>query len=297
MKQAVVALCLVWTCAAPAPAQKPDAAQRSETIAWLTRLQKSSGGFGANDKSATFASLPATLSAARAIRYFGGSAPRANAMLQFLRSCWNEEQGAFAPTPGGKPDVRTTALALMGLADLNAAAHNQDMIKRGMAYLGEHVKDYEDVRIAAAAYESNHLSIPQIKKWLEILHALPASTKPEDARDIGGVTVALLRLGDKPKDSEAILKTLRAGQRPEGAWGKAGSPPDLDSTYRIMRAFHMLRAAPNNPDQLRKFIASCRQPDGSYAVAPGQQGSISGTYYAGIISFWLTKLEESAKQR
>jgi hypothetical protein len=295
MKQAMLAICLLWATGFQAPVNKPTPAESRQTIAWLTQLQKGSGGFAADARPATAPSLPATISAVRALNYFGGSAPRATDILRFLRSCWNEQEGGFAPTPGGQPDVRTTAVALLGLVDLKAAEQNQDMIRRSMAYLGMHVKNYEDVRIAAAAFETNHLAIPELTHWREILHAMPFSAKAEQARETGGVTVARMRLGDTIDNREAVLEALRAAQQPEGAWSKAGSPPDLDSSYRIMRAFFMLKAAPRDPDALRKFIARCRQTDGSYAVAPGQPGSISGTYYAGVILHWLDRLEEPRK--
>ncbi len=295
MKKAALWICLIWTGAVLATGQKPLAADSQATIAWLEHLQKASGGFAADAGAQTPATLPATTSAVRALHYFGGSAPRGDNILRFLRSCWNEKEGAFAPTPGGKPDVRTTAVGLMGLVDLGSADQNQDMINRGMAYLGEHVKDYEDVRIAAAAFESNHKSIPQIKKWQEILHALPAAGSAEHAREAGGAAVALLRLGERSDNNEALLKVLRQGQRPEGAWGKAGEQPDLESSYRVMRAFFMLKANPANTDALRKFIASCRHADGSYGIGPGRPASVSGAYYAGIISYWLDRLQERGK--
>ena len=173
--------------------------------------------------------LGATLSAVRALKYFGsvpGSVPpHAVDVVRFIRSCWNESAGAFAPTPGGKPDVHTTAVGLMGLVDLQAADQNQDMIARGMAYLGKNVKDYEEVRIAAAAFEATKKPFPQLKKWQEILHGLQTNKEGNQSREIGGVTVALLRLGEPLKDKEAILKSLRAGQRPAGAGAKPAPLP------------------------------------------------------------------------
>jgi hypothetical protein len=53
-----------------------------------------------------------------------------------------------------------------------------------------------------------------------------------------------------------------------------------------MRAFHMLKEKPDVVT-LTRFIASCRNADGSYSVAPGQNGNVSATYFAGIILHWL----------
>jgi prenyltransferase beta subunit len=295
MNQAFVVACLLWPSNFPAQAQSPTPLEKQATTAWLIKLQHADGGFAGDAKAGAPATLPATLSAVRALKYFGSVPgavpPHAIDIVRFMRSCWNESEGAFAPTPGGKPDVRTTAVGLMGLVDLEAADQNQDMIARGMAYLDKHVKDYEEVRIAAAAFEATKKPVPQVKKWQEILHGLQNANGADQARETGGATVALLRLGEPLENKDAILKRLRTGQRQEGAWGKVGAAPDLESSYRVMRAFYMLEA---NPDvaALRKFIARCRQPDGSYAVAPGQPGSVSGAYYAGIISSWLDQLQE-----
>ena len=44
---------------------------------------------------------------------------------------------------------------------------------------------------------------------------------------------------------------------------------------------------PASVANLRNFIDKCRNEDGGYGVAPGQTSSISGTYYAAIIQYWL----------
>ena len=55
---------------------------------------------------------------------------------------------------------------------------------------------------------------------------------------------------------------------------------DLESTYRVMRCFMMLKSNPERLEGLRTFIAKCRNEDGGYGVAPGQPSSAAGTYYA-----------------
>ena len=296
MKQAILAVCLFWTSVAPAWGQAPTSSEKQATVAWLSHLQKPDGGFAGDAKAGTPATLPATLSAVRALKYFGATPPRAPDVVRFVRSCWNEDEGSFSPTPGGKPDVRATSLGMMALVDLKAADQNPNIIARGMTYLGSHVKDYEDARIAAAVVESTKKQAPEVKKWLEIIHDLPATEGGDQSREKGGSIVAYLRLGAPVGDKEAVLKVLRAGQRPEGAWGKAGGEPELETSYRVMRAFFMLKAKPDVA-KLRQFIARCRQADGSYAVAPGQPSSVSATYNAGIISYWLDRLEENGGPR
>ena len=86
------------------------------------------------------------------------------------------------------------------------------------------------------------------------------------------------------------MKTLRAGQRKDGGFGKAESAgSDLETNYRIMRCFHMLKAQPGDVEGLRSFVAKCRNEDGGYAVTPGGTSSLSGTYYSTIIRHWLDK--------
>ena len=109
------------------------------------------------------------------------------------------------------------------------------------------------------------------------------------ARDTGGAIVALLRLGEKIESPEPIVAVLRAGQRPDGGFGKADAPSDLESSYRILRCFAMLKARPTNVDGLRSFLAKCRNDDGGYGVSPGQPSNVGGVYYAAIIEHWLAK--------
>ena len=67
--------------------------------------------------------------------------------------------------------------------------------------------------------------------------------------------------------------------------GTAGS--DLETTYRVMRAFMMLKDRPSDVNGLRRFIARCRNTDGGYGVAPGQPSTVGGSYFAAIIRHWL----------
>ena len=53
-----------------------------------------------------------------------------------------------------------------------------------------------------------------------------------------------------------------------------------------MRAFWMMKERPDVA-KLRDFIATCRNGDGGYGVAPGQPSSVSGTYFAAIVTHWL----------
>jgi hypothetical protein len=110
------------------------------------------------------------------------------------------------------------------------------------------------------------------------------------ARDTGGAVCAVLRLGGAVEQRNNVLKALNAGQRKDGGFGKPGvEGSDLATTYRVARAFHMLKTQPEKAGRLRDFIARCRNDDGGYGVAPGQPSNVSGCYYAGIILHWLNE--------
>ena len=96
-------------------------------------------------------------------------------------------------------------------------------------------------------------------------------------------------MGAEPANLEPILKVLKEGQRQNGGWGKADSEiaSDLETTYRVMRCFVMLKARPANVEGVRSFVAKCRNADGGYGLAPGQASSVSPTYFAAIVLHWL----------
>ena len=105
-----------------------------------------------------------------------------------------------------------------------------------------------------------------------------------------GVMVAVLRLEGQVEHKDAVLKTLKAGQRADGGFGKEEAKgSDLETSYRIMRAFHMLKEKPADVAAFRAFVAKCRNADGGYGVAPGQPPNAGGTYFAAIILHWLAE--------
>src|SRR5207237_94683 len=137
-------------------------------------------------------------------------------------------------------------------------------------FLDEHAKTFAEIRMAAAAYEAIRQRPAKAAKWIAEVEKLrnPDGTFGSGrgvARETGSAVVTLLRLGAKVDDREAVLKTLRAGQRKDGGFGKADADgSDLETCYRVTRAFHMLKAKPADPEALRDFIARCRNTDGGY---------------------------------
>jgi prenyltransferase beta subunit len=279
-------LLIVWV---PVRAQSPE--EKKATVAWLCKLQTGDGGFQPAPGKAP-SGLRATTSALRALKHFGGEAPDRATCDVFVKSCFDKETGGFADRPGGKPDVATTAVGIMAVVELKLPTEPYEAGVLG--YLGSHVKSFEEIRIAAAGVEALGKQPPQSSKWLKEVIELrnrdgTFGKGDGTARDTASAEVVLMRLTGKLEiPNDALVKTLDAGQRKDGGFGKAGAPgSDLETTYRVVRCYHMLKAQPAAAERCRAFIASCRNADGGYGVAPGEPSGVSGTYFAGILLHWL----------
>jgi prenyltransferase beta subunit len=289
---AVPLVALVWS--SQAPAQAPTAAQKQATLSWLYSLQKENGGFAPDARPGSRADLRATTSALRAIKYFGGKVKDKPACAKFVASCYDKVETGFAPTPGGKADALTTAVGLMAVKELNLP--QAEYAVRPVVYLCAHAKKFEEIRLAAAAYEALGAKCELANNWIAgiVRTHNPDGTYGKGsgaARETASAVVTLLRLGADVEHRDNVLKVLKAGQHADGGWGKGGEGPDLETTYRVMRAFFMLKDHPQDMNACQEFVARCRRPDGSYAVRPGQEGSAGGTYFAGIILHWLDHMK------
>jgi prenyltransferase beta subunit len=285
---ALAVLCLV-ACAPSLRAQSAE--ERKATVAWLQGLQADDGGFlpAANRQSKS--GLRSTSSALRALKYFQGAPKDKPAAADFVAKCFDKDTGGFAGRPGGTPDVPTTAVGLMAVVELG---NTTGKVEPALKYLGQNVKTFEDIRIAAAGCEAVRAQpTPAAEAWLKELVKMrhedgTFGTGDGAARDTGGAVVAVLRLGGEVPHKDNVLKTIRAGQRGDGGWGKADAKgSDLESSYRVMRCFHMLKEKPDSVERLKEFIAKCRNKDGGCGTAPGQESSVGGTYYAATILHWL----------
>jgi prenyltransferase beta subunit len=292
MRYGLTLLCGV-VCLAGIHGQTPEA--RKGTIAYVQSLQTKDGGFlaaaGAAGKGEP--NLRATSAAVRALTYLGGEVRDKQACAKFVAACFDKKSGGFADTPGGKPDVFSTAVGIMAVAELNMAAepYSDAVVK----YLAANAKTFEDIRIAVAGLERIKRPSPKAKAWLEQVEKLwkadgTAGKEDGAARETASVAVTVLRLGGKLKDRSAVLKALKAGQRNNGAYGKEDAPvSDLETTYRVMRAFMMLKDRPDDVELLRSFVAKCRNEDGGYAISPGQPSAVGSTYFAAIILHWMDR--------
>jgi hypothetical protein len=298
MKRFCLAVLGLLVCLTPVRSQTPE--EKKGTIVYLRKLQQGDGGFlaaapnplsGRLDKS----SLRATSSALRALKYFGGEVPNREACVKFVEECHDRASGGFFDVrPALKPDVFATAIGIMAVAELKLPTdrYAEGVIK----YLGENAKQFEEIRIAAAGLEVVKKLPKQAEAWLEevvkMANADGTYGKGKgQARATGGTVVTVLRLGGKvDKHRDQIVKTLKEGQRTDGGFGKEDvDGSDLETTYRVLRAFVMLKERPSDVPAVRAFVARCRNGDGGYGVAPGQPSNVSGTYFASIILHWLAQ--------
>lgn len=285
----------------PGLGQAPTAEEKAATLAYVASLRRADGGYAAEAKADSPATVAATSSALRALRYFGGKPEDPQATARFLLSCRHVGQGGFGPTPGSPPEVRITALGLMACKELPEAKLSASEVRETFTgYLATQAKTFEDIRIAAAAYEAWYKDQPDPaletlrQKWLaEVLKERNADgtfgQREGAARATASAVVTILRLGGSLDDAsrESAKKLLLSAQRADGGWGRAEAPgSDLETTYRVMRCLHMLGVKPDVA-RCRAFIRQCRLADGSYALQPGQPGNVSATYFAGIVLHWL----------
>lgn len=292
MKTWHAAASMLLLCAAPALGQAPTAAQKQATVAWIQSCQKKAGGFAVNPGKDAPATLGATTAAVRALKYFGGKLHNREGCVRFVLSCYDKVETGFAPRPGGKTDPLTTAVGLLAVKDLNI--EDAEYHVKPVIYLCAHVKTFDEMRLAAAAYEALGSKCELADNWIAAIarkrNADGTFGKgPGAARETAGAVVTLLRLGAPLEHRSSVLKTIQMGQLADGAWGKDDQGSDLETTYRVVRALVMLKAHPRDLQACRDFIARCRQADGSYAVRPGGPGAVNATYYAGIVLHWLDR--------
>jgi prenyltransferase beta subunit len=267
-----------------------SAADFAQTAAYAAAQQNADGGFAAGPGQPS--TLGATNTGLRVLDYVGGSLLDEPGCIRFVNSC-KVPGGGFAQRPGGKPDVVTTALGLMAAAELKIA--DKAMIDDAVAYFRANTRAFEEVRMSIAGLEAVGARSPDFSRWAEQLEAMRTpdgsfGQYPGKAFVTGGVAAAILRMGMNLEKREAVITTIKAGQRPDGAWSKDDGPSDLSSSYRVMRALYMLKEKPDI-ERLTGYIARCRHADGSYSSTPEGPGNLGATYFATIILRWLRLLD------
>jgi prenyltransferase beta subunit len=293
--------CAVVTCGAGVPpalaagtAAPQNTVHDQPAIAFLRTLQTPSGGFidvKPPKETPPQPSLRLTRTALRTFRLLGGRPANRDAVIRYLKACYDPQSGGFADHPGAKPDAISTAVGLMIFGELKLPV--EPYVGRGLKFMNDKTEGFEQIRMVASALQELHRSVPQAKQWLTEIDRVrnpdgSYGSGPGEARTTALYVMAQLRLGGKSQSKEAVLKVLRDGQREDGGFG--GEKPgdsDLEACYRIVRVIADFDAQPLHPEKLRAFIAKCRNGDGGYGERPKTPSSLHGTYYATIVRHWL----------
>ncbi|HVL15335.1 MAG TPA: prenyltransferase/squalene oxidase repeat-containing protein [Gemmata sp.] len=312
MRNALALLFLLPSLASAQTKEMVEAIERKldsdRTAKWVFSLQAPDGGFylapqDPNIDAAPRPSLRATSGAVRALKYRGFPLLKGEREKHaaFVLSCYDPKTGAFAE-PGGKPDVAITSVGVMAALELGIP---KEKFAKAMDYLKENAKTFEEVRIGAAAVEAWGVKDCPFDRghWLLISGnyaqtAFKGALGPTAARarEAGSLLAFSLRLNPdrklEPEQIQTMSSPLLDGQRADGGWGKSDEKAsDIETTYRVMRALMLLKVKPKDVKKLREFVASHRNEDGGYATKPGDKSTMSGVYYATIITKWLDEME------
>lgn len=290
-------LSVLFVLLAPAFAVAQTPAEKTATLKFISSLyDPATGGYKVTAEGKP--SLRACNGAARAVKYLGGELPDRAKTAAFVMDSYDLATGGFAE-PGGKPDVAMTSVGVMAAVELGVP---REKFAKAMDYLKANAKTFEDVRIGAAAVEAWGVKeCPfDLAAWREVVGKTDDANAPlpknGGARAFGSIAAFYLRLGMElapPKTAQNVLFILRDGQRDDGGWGQyEAKTSDAETTYRVMRTFHLLKERPTDVKKVREFLAKCRNADGGYGVKPGEASTMSGVYYASIIGHWLDELEK-----
>lgn len=283
MTRPLAALLLLWLPTA-APGQAP--ADLARTARLVESFQNPDGGFGATAGGPS--SLAATSSAVRILKSVGGSIPDVLACRAYVAKCFDPASGGFLDRPGGKLNgCGQTASGLMAVGELGIAT--EEIVSGGIRFFSSEAKTFEDVRIAVAGLEAVKKPSPDFPRWTEMVNegrnADGTWGQGDDrARATGSRVAALLRMGVPIEKKDAVVAALKADQRFDGGWSRAGRDSDLETTYRIMRAFFMMKESPN-VEAVRAYLARHRREDGSYSSEPDAKDS-GGTYFCTTVERW-----------
>lgn len=283
-------LILLIACVPLVAVRSQTPGEKAATVAFVQKLQQNNGGFVQAPSATTKPSLRTTSTALRALKYFGGEPKEPAKLPNFVALHFDKTTGGFADLANSNPDVFSTAVGLMAVVQLKMPT--EPYLEPGIKFMTENAKTFEEIRIAAAGFEAIGKKAPKADEWIKEI----VKTRNADgtygkgtgtARATGSAAAAILRLGGTIDMKDNVVKAMKAGQRADGGFGKEDvQGSDLETTYRVMRAFHMMKEKPDET-KLRAFLVKCRNADSGYAVAPGQDSTVSGTYFVGIILHWL----------
>lgn len=283
---------LLFVLAAPWLSAEPPNDHRAKSIRFVLDLYDAdTGGFRSEPNGPV--GLRGTVTATRSLKYLNAKPPEPTKTARFLLSCYDKESGGFAE-PNADVNAMSTSIGILGATDLGL---KPAQFPKALDYLRETAKGFEEVRLAAAAVEAWGPNDPPSDwdDWLVLIRQEDKRVAEDTAglaRLKASTAVSQLRLGDKLADPKQTLKILRSGQQPDGGWSRsAAQPSDLETSYRVMRAFVMLDEQPSDTAAVRKFLSNHAHPDGGYRLEPNGSAHLGATYFALIIGHWLDQLE------
>ena len=217
-------------------------------------------------------SLGATNSGLKVLLHVGGSVPDVLGCIKYVKSC-RDSTGGFAPTPGGKPDVITTAVGLMAASELKIADADHD--QGGDRLLS--------ARTPRASRKSGWPSPASRPCMAPRPTSRGGSSRSRRMREPGrnlrrgagpGLRDRRRGRGDLADGAEArkTRRDHRARSRPASG-PKAAGPrttgrPDLGATYRVMRALFMLQREARRRSIARRSSPAAASPTAATPASP-----------------------------
>ncbi len=269
-------------------AQTPD--EMAQTAAFAAAHQNPDGGFAA-DAVGQPSSVGATNSGLRVLRHVGGSMRDVLGCVNYVKSC-RVPGGGFSPTPGGKPDVVTTAIGLLAASELKI--NDSDMIREAVAYLGKNARSFEEVRMAAAGLEAIGVTSPDAPRWLRQIEGMrnpdgTFGTGSSRAFASGGAAAAILRLGYPLEHRDAIVKVIKEAQRPRAAGPRTTGPPTSPAATGSCGPCSCCTSGPTST-ACSPSSPGAASPTAAIPSPPRDPAASAGLISATIIIYWSRQL-------
>jgi prenyltransferase beta subunit len=288
----MVRLSFVLSLFAALPALSQD---KSASGQFLQRLQTAEGGFR-NDVGAAHgrASIMATAASLRALSLVGANPRDKAACVRFVRSCIDPGTGGICDRPGGKATALSTATGLMALGELHRTGvvrleTTRASVDAAVRFLETNSRTTEEIRMALAGMEAINAPPATANVWLgEVLKKRRPDGTFGSLRDTASAVVIALRLKREVPFVDEQKRILADGQSADGGYSRSErQTSDLETTYVVGRALHMLKGEPRSRSRCREFVARCQNADGGHGMTPGQPSHATATYFAVSILHWL----------
>ena len=213
-KSAVMALAALTTTGLQATGQ--TVADFTQTAAYAAAHQNADGGFAASPGQPS--TLGATNTGIRVLDYVGGSIPDVAACIAFVKSCKVPGSG-FAQTPGGKPDVVTTAIGLLGRRGAEDRRQGDDR-RRHRLFRRQFRDRSRKSGCRSRASRRSSAKSPDFPRWAEQIEAM---RQPDGSFGAGSSKAFATggRRGGHPAHGHAA-REARGGHRRDQGWSAAG---------------------------------------------------------------------------